>query len=201
MENFNVSKYFRDKLFEQEDQLEPKDDDVDSAFTKGEKEEEDQEEKEEINNPDYEEDLAAVKKTIADVVVSGNTKVSKSILPMKPLLSIIEDQFDDPYSQTHEFLKDNYGFEESTVEMVLDFFPGLIVKILFFEYILPDKPDDKIIEPILGELATYFDVDINSFVSDSIGDSVKYYKIQNKYTKSGKYDNIRYDRQIGFVKK
>ena len=84
MENFNVSKYFRDKLFEQEDQLEPKDDDVDSAFTKGEEPNGEPQPEEPVEKPKVDKKEAAINKAIEKAEVEVATRLDKNINDVNP---------------------------------------------------------------------------------------------------------------------
>ena len=204
MEDFNVDKYFREKLFEQDDVIKPEDDDVDSAFTKEPEQEEDPEEDDGVTlkMDQLKKYVTMAQDELARNIKQGMSTLNPEIINKKWLLDSIKigandrglaDEFAE--EMTQRLAK---GVEDGNTQIIL--FP-LIKRILdtyFFKYFYPNT---KELKP--NQIANILD-NMGSILEDnddfSVGE-VRFYENNFKYTKEGRYDDFEFDDNTATIKR
>ena len=204
MEDFSVHKFYRSQLFEQEDQLEPEDDSVDSAFTK---EPEQPEEDPDDDGVTLKMDQLKRYVTIAQDELAKNIKQGMStlnpgVINKKWLLDSIRIGANDR-GLADEFMEEmtqrlGKGVDDGNTQIIL--FP-LIKRILdtyFFKYFYPNT---KELKP--NQIANILD-NMESILEDNDNFSsgeVRFYENNFKYTQEGRYDDFEFDDNAATIKR
>lgn len=206
MENFNVSKYFRDQLFEQEDQLEPKDDDVDSAFTKEPEQEPEQGEEEDdgitLKMNQLTNFVTLAQNELAKNIKQGMSTLNPEVINKKWLLDSIKIGANDR-GLADDLMEEVTQYNVKSIEggnLNLIFLP-LVRRILdtyFFKYFYPNT---KELKP--NQIANILD-NMESILEDRddyASGLVRFYENNFKYTKEGRYDDFEFDDIAATIKR
>ena len=204
MEDFNVDKYFREKLFEQDDVIKPEDDDVDSAFTKEPEQEEDPEEDDGITlKMDQLEKLVSIAQNeLAKNIKQGMSTLNPEVINKKWLLDSIKIGANDR-GLADDILDEVPQNSIKKIEKgILDpvFFPLIrrIYDTYFFKYFYPNTKELKSnqIANILDNMESILE-DRDNYASSL----VRFYENNFKYTKEGRYNDFEFDDNAATIKR
>lgn len=197
MEDFNIDKYFREKLFEQDDVIKPEDDEVDSAFTKQpdpEPEEDEEDDGVSLKMDQLKKYVSMAQDELAKNIKQGMSTLNPEVINKKWLLDSIKigaddrglaDELMDEISQ-----RSAKQIEKGNTQIILYPLVKRILDTYFFKYFYPNikelKPNQ--IVDILDNMGSILE-DGDDF---STGE-VRYYENNFKYIKDGLYDKYEFD--------
>lgn len=205
MEDFNIDKYFREKLFEQDDVIKPEDDEVDSAFTKQpdpEPEEDEEDDGVSLKMDQLKKYVSMAQDELAKNIKQGMSTLNPGVINKKWLLDSIKVGANDRGLADElfdEVDRDDVGeIDKGNTQII---FLPLVKRILdtyFFKYFYPNTKELEAnqIANILDNMESILE-DNDNFSSSN----TRFYENNFKYTKDGKYDDWEFDDQSAYLKR